>query len=41
MFDALKRGLAGDTGRRVAGVYLSLALANILLRAVALVVFHG
>ena len=41
MFDALKRGLAGGTGRRVAGVYVFLALANILLWAVALEVFHG
>ena len=40
MFDALKRGLAGGTGRRVAGIYVFLGLANTLLWAVALVVFH-
>ena len=40
MFDALKRGLAGGTGRRVAGIYVFLGLANVLLWAMALVVFH-
>jgi nickel/cobalt transporter (NiCoT) family protein len=40
MFDALKRGLAGSTGRRAVGVYVFLGLTNILLWAVALVVFH-
>jgi len=40
MFDALIRGLASGTGRRVAGIYAFLGLANILLWAVALVVIH-
>jgi nickel/cobalt transporter (NiCoT) family protein len=40
MFAALKRGLAGCTGRRVAGIYVFLGLANVLLWVVAVVVFH-
>jgi nickel/cobalt transporter (NiCoT) family protein len=40
MFDAMKRSLAGGVGRRVAGIYVFLGLANILLWAVAIVVFH-
>ena len=40
MFDALKRGLAGGTGRRVAGIYVFLGLANILLWAAAFMVFR-
>ena len=40
MFDPLKRGWAVGTGRRVAGIYVFLGLANILLWVVALVVFH-
>jgi nickel/cobalt transporter (NiCoT) family protein len=41
MFDVLKRALAGGTGRRVAGIYVVLGLANILLWAVAVVVFQN
>jgi len=40
MFDPLKRGWAVGTGRRVAGIYVCLGLANILLWVAALVVFH-
>jgi len=40
MFAALRQSLAGKTGRRVIGIYLFLGLANILLWAVAVAVFH-
>jgi high-affinity nickel-transport protein len=40
MFAALQQGLAGKTGRKVIGIYVFLGLANILLWAVAVAVFH-
>lgn len=40
MLAALKSGLSGGTGRRVAGMYIFLGLANVLLWGVAITVFH-
>jgi high-affinity nickel-transport protein len=36
----LRQGLTGETARRVIGMYLFLALANILLWVLALTLFH-
>jgi nickel/cobalt transporter (NiCoT) family protein len=38
---ALQQELAGETGRRVVGIYVFLGLANILLWVVAVAVFHN
>ncbi len=41
MLAALRQGLAGETGRRIAGIYVFLGLANILLWGMAVAVFHN
>ncbi len=40
MLAALRRCIEGKTGRRIAGIYLFLGLANICIWAAAVVVFH-